>query len=290
MNAPPFFFLAIPTYNRSSLLKRAIESIFTQNYMHWKIYICDDGSTDSTQLLIGDYIHDERVVNIQLNKNSGVNKARNAILKKIEESDHEGFIVFLDDDDYFVEGALKVLSEAVVSHPSEKWILSKCINSKGEVLTKLKEKGQLSFIFDYMYRKNISGDTCHCMHTSLVRGHRFTEKFKNAEEWYFFANVSKDGYLFAIDTVSLVKDYQQEGLSYTGYNTERKSDVFKLKIATLKGVVTDKQLASQQFSLARELIKSGKCDEAECILREIPLVKKFTLRFFRYQLRALLRK
>ena len=38
----------VPTYNRSELLKRALESIVHQTNSAWRVMICDNASTDAT--------------------------------------------------------------------------------------------------------------------------------------------------------------------------------------------------------------------------------------------------
>lgn len=38
----------ISTFNRLEKLKRAIDSVFAQDYLNWELLICDDASTDGT--------------------------------------------------------------------------------------------------------------------------------------------------------------------------------------------------------------------------------------------------
>ena len=40
------FSIVMPTYNRSDSLRLAIDSVIGQTFPHWRLYICDDGSTD----------------------------------------------------------------------------------------------------------------------------------------------------------------------------------------------------------------------------------------------------
>ena len=43
----------MPTYNRYELLNKAISSVEKQLHKNWKLYICDDGSTDKTAYAFG---------------------------------------------------------------------------------------------------------------------------------------------------------------------------------------------------------------------------------------------
>lgn len=40
--------VCIPTFNRVSLLRLAVESVLNQSYEDWELIVCDDGSTDGT--------------------------------------------------------------------------------------------------------------------------------------------------------------------------------------------------------------------------------------------------
>ena len=40
--------IVMPTYNRAHYISRCIESILTQSYTNWELWVIDDGSTDET--------------------------------------------------------------------------------------------------------------------------------------------------------------------------------------------------------------------------------------------------
>jgi len=48
----PLVSIVIPTFNRSALLKEAIESVIAQSYRPIELVIVDDGSTDDTQAML----------------------------------------------------------------------------------------------------------------------------------------------------------------------------------------------------------------------------------------------
>ena len=41
--------IVIPTFNRFSLVTRAVESVLCQSFEEYEVYVIDDGSTDDTQ-------------------------------------------------------------------------------------------------------------------------------------------------------------------------------------------------------------------------------------------------
>lgn len=89
----------ITTYNRLTLLKRAIQSVQEQTYPNIEIIVADDGSDDGTQEYLRD-MQEQGVLTAVLNqsgKSKGACFGRN---KAIELASGE-FITGLDDDDYF---------------------------------------------------------------------------------------------------------------------------------------------------------------------------------------------
>jgi len=100
----------IPTYNRASFLKRAIESVLAQTYEAIEIIVVDDGSTDDTHTLVASY--GDKVLFIRQN-HEGASAARNRglLLARGE------FIAFLDSDDYWAKEKLAEQLTALEQHP-----------------------------------------------------------------------------------------------------------------------------------------------------------------------------
>ena len=113
--------VVIPTYNRYTLLKRAITSLYNQTYLPKEIIVVDDGSKDDTSKIQNDfsdiiYIYQE---------NRGVSAARN---RGIENANCE-WIAFLDSDDEFHPEKLQkqvafhqANSDILMSYTAERWI------------------------------------------------------------------------------------------------------------------------------------------------------------------------
>jgi glycosyltransferase involved in cell wall biosynthesis len=88
----PLVSVILPTYNRASMLPRAISSAL--NYSNIELIVIDDCSSDETETVVRSF-EDPRIIYERLEKNSGGSAARNF---GIEISLGE-FIAFLDDDD-----------------------------------------------------------------------------------------------------------------------------------------------------------------------------------------------
>ncbi len=89
----PFFSIIIPTYNRATLLGKAITSVLQQTFIDFELIIVDDGSTDDTKNYIATYT-DKRIKYIY-QQNGERGKARNNGVKQAIGN----YVFFLDSDD-----------------------------------------------------------------------------------------------------------------------------------------------------------------------------------------------
>ena len=86
--------VAIPTYNRSALLKNAIDSVLQQTYKDFILLVLDNFSTDETEKVVKG-INDKRIQYIKNETNIGWLNNTN---KAIELCETEYLIIFHDDD------------------------------------------------------------------------------------------------------------------------------------------------------------------------------------------------
>ena len=86
--------VCIPTYNRVNLLLSAIESVLQQTYTDFELIICDDGSTDSTPLIMSEF-NDSRLRYIRHPQNIGKS---NNMRSGFAAAKGKYFIKFDDDD------------------------------------------------------------------------------------------------------------------------------------------------------------------------------------------------
>lgn len=109
----PTFSIIVPVFNSSHTLKRSIDSILRQSFRSFEVICVDDGSTDSSWDILGDYaLIDSRVRRFQ-QPNSGPSAARN---KGLDEAVGE-FVLFVDSDDYLlINDALSIINETINSY------------------------------------------------------------------------------------------------------------------------------------------------------------------------------
>lgn len=89
--------IIIPVYNAELYLKKCIDSVVNQTYQNLEIILINDGSIDRSLEICLEYAQkDERIIVIDLKKNSGQSNARNLGLEK---SSGE-YLGFVDSDDW----------------------------------------------------------------------------------------------------------------------------------------------------------------------------------------------
>lgn len=108
-----------PTYNCGKFIGETIESVRAQNYTRWEMIIVDDCSTDNTEEVVASY-HDDRIVYIRNDVNSGAAVSRNRALRMARGR----WMAFLDSDDLWMpeklERQIKFMEENGYSFSSTK--------------------------------------------------------------------------------------------------------------------------------------------------------------------------
>src|SRR5947208_1144787 len=102
------FTVIIPTYNRSRLVERAIESALAQTLPAARLIGEDDGSTDNTAEVCAKF---GSAIEYVRQKNAGVSEARNTGIRLTRTP----WTAFLDSDDYWTPAHLEKIAAAIKS-------------------------------------------------------------------------------------------------------------------------------------------------------------------------------
>ena len=114
--------IIMPVYNSEKYLEEAINSVLGQSYSNFELIIVDDGSTDNSLNIAGEFAkEDKRVTIIALKENRGFAGARNEGLKRARGE----FITGMDSDDIMLPDAIKVRVEFLNSHPEVDLVFGK---------------------------------------------------------------------------------------------------------------------------------------------------------------------
>lgn len=105
--------IIMPTWNRASVIRRAIDSVLAQRYGNFELIISDDGSADTTEeVLQCHYAGDQRIRYLK-NEHGGVSLARNIGL----DSTTGQLIAYLDSDNAWSENYLLLMVNSFVDNP-----------------------------------------------------------------------------------------------------------------------------------------------------------------------------
>ncbi len=119
MGPSPQFSIILPTFNRASLLGRALSSVLAQSEPDWELLVADDGSTDATWDLLQEWQAHDRRIRCWRHSNRGQAASRNRMLAQAAGQ----WIAFLDSDDELHPGHLALRRQAIEAQPAvDVWI------------------------------------------------------------------------------------------------------------------------------------------------------------------------
>lgn len=106
----------IPVYNAEKYLGKCLESLKKQSYQNFEVIFVNDGSTDSSQLILEEYkkINPQKV-QLFTKENGGQSSARNLALLHVRGE----YTTFLDSDDYYDEKYLEILYTTAKENDSD---------------------------------------------------------------------------------------------------------------------------------------------------------------------------
>ncbi|MBI4357811.1 MAG: glycosyltransferase family 2 protein, partial [Candidatus Omnitrophica bacterium] len=109
----PAVSVIMPTYNRVSYLRGAIESVLAQTFRDWELVVVVDGSKDGSKELVESYARSDGRVICIWQGNAGYSAANNRGLREAKGL----YIAFLDDDDRWLPEKLELQVNLMKSSP-----------------------------------------------------------------------------------------------------------------------------------------------------------------------------
>lgn len=104
--------IIVPVYNAEQYLRRCVDSILNQEYTDFELLLVNDGSTDASGEICGEYgDKDPRVIVIQ-KENTGVSDSRNQALDRAQGK----YLQFLDSDDWITPDATRLFVRAAEAY------------------------------------------------------------------------------------------------------------------------------------------------------------------------------
>lgn len=134
----PLFSVIIPTYNRASLLREALESVFAQTSTDYEVIVVDDGSTDETAAAIASY---GRRIRFFQQQNAGPGAARNLGIKNSVGE----YTAFLDSDDLWFPWTLATYQQAIAGATKPAFVSGREVKIKSGADMSAFKSGNVAF-------------------------------------------------------------------------------------------------------------------------------------------------
>jgi len=117
------FSILMPTFNRPTFLRKAVEAIIAQTYTDWELIVKEGGDKDVFKALEG---LDLSKVTLIFNKDNGITDAMNQML-------HFGsgdYFIWANDDDLLLPNALEIIANNVSGY---EWGFAKIKTTEGSI-------------------------------------------------------------------------------------------------------------------------------------------------------------
>ena len=269
--------VVIPTFNRISLVARAIDSVLKQSLNPYEIIVVDDGSDDGTSEMIQNKYKSIKLIQQQ---NNGVSAARNNGIKHAKGD----WIGLLDSDDEWTEKKLENQVDRLIKTPEYDFCHTNEIWIRNGVRVNQRKKHEKygGYIFDkcldicrispssVLFRKNI-----------LDHVGWFDDQLPVCEDYDLWLRITAEYRILFIDEPLIIK--------YGGHDDQLSHSVESIeffRIMSLENLLekselsTDNRLLSIQMIIKKYniylngLVKRKKQGEADQIKEKIKFWKK----------------
>ena len=269
--------VVIPTFNRISLVARAIDSVLKQSLNPYEIIVVDDGSDDGTSEMIQNKYKSIKLIQQQ---NNGVSAARNNGIKHAKGD----WIALLDSDDEWTEKKLENQVDRLIKTPEYDFCHTNEIWIRNGVRVNQRKKHEKygGYIFDkcldicrispssVLFRKNI-----------LDHVGWFDDQLPVCEDYDLWLRITAEYRILFIDEPLIIK--------YGGHDDQLSHSVESIeffRIMSLENLLerselsTDNRILSIQMIIKKYniylngLVKRKKQGEADQIKEKIKFWKK----------------
>ena len=203
-----------PTYNRGKLLERLYNSLIENMNLNIEIewIVIDDGSIDETEKIVKTWIKDNKIIlKYYKQENQGKMRALNNFIKYATGD----IIIECDSDDYFYNGAFKVIEETYQKHKTRDDIYGFCFlkydNDNNNIGKKFKK--QETTMFDLYFKEGEDGEKAIAFISKIRKDYEYEiepgERFST--EARMFHKMDEKYKIICINSPIMICEYQNSG-------------------------------------------------------------------------------
>lgn len=176
--------------NGENYLRKALESIVSQTYKDWELIIINDGSTDSTEIIVKDYINQGYPIIYHYQENHGLGYSRNEALKRSQGE----YVAFIDHDDLWLPTKLEKQIPLFINSKDVGIVISNAFAFKDDGVSKVvysKNRPATGHVF----REILKNDFIYLSSAVIRRSaldsleEWFDERFRYVEDGELFARI-----------------------------------------------------------------------------------------------------
>jgi glycosyltransferase involved in cell wall biosynthesis len=266
MTESPLVSVVIPTRDRNVGVRRAVASVLRQTLTDLEIIVVDDGSVDPTREALGSVISDTRLTFHRNESATGPSAARNVGAELARGS----FVAYLDSDDEWHPTKLE-RQVAALRGPDRDAGLSMCgFEVVGSVhrlarVPKAVRAGDVVDLLDTRHEPTVT--SCFVLPTALARTYAFDGDMTAYEDLDLAARISVR-YDVVTTRAILVRKHVSAERQFSG---PRIIDARRALLAKYTDLLRDHPavLARNQITMAAELARIGRTDEARALIASI---------------------
>lgn len=240
----PFFSIIIPTYNRAGFLPVAIESVLQQTFLDWELIVIDDGSTDSTQAVVTQYVQQDSRINYYYQENAERSAARNHGISRARGE----WICFLDSDDEYLPEHLMSFSKAIEYDSKKRLILSGHLIYSNNALIQHPLLDTNRNLIEEISSKFILMNSV-CVSKEILADNRFNEEYRIWEDTHLWLRIASQFPVEQLETYSCKQLVSEDSTVLTGLNRVKIKDVNQY----IKAII---DLQTNHFNKFNQLVKT----------------------------------
>lgn len=195
--------ILIPVYNAEEYLERCLLSIVKQTYKNIQTIIVNDGSTDRSLKICGDFAEEYSNIEIYNQTNSGVAPTRNKLLSKVSGK----YFLFVDADDWIEPDMVEILVNIIESDNVDIAVcgnITEWDNQKSEVIKSIdnvEKYSQNEAIELFLYHKRLNGSLWNkLIKTEIANGVEFDASVSYGEDALFIWECLK-----RVNSIAMIK-------------------------------------------------------------------------------------
>lgn len=279
----PTVSVVIPTYNRASVLSRAINSVLSQSFEDLELVIVDDGSTDETEEVIRSY-DDPRIEYIRFEVNKGANTARKTGI----EAAKGRYISFLDSDDKWLPSKVEQQVKRFNTGSKDVGLVYtgvRFVNNSGETvgISKATTEGD---VFNQMLCDNFVGTFSAAMiDTKILDKVGFPDpEVGSGQDWEYFTRCARVTRFGAVSDPLVEYITDQNNRISDNHDPIKKYDSFQSiycsEINSQSTLVRRKILSCHEFGLGHNMIRLGEYQSAKSHFIQSIIYYPFDMRYY----------